>query len=193
VRVKGRADHAGATIMGARKDALVAAAELIAALERIAASVPEAVGTVGEIEVRPGAKNVVPGECIFSLDIRAPREEAIDKIQSELQAEMARVMLARDVRITAERVNRVPVTHLDPAIQATLDNAIHTVARIEPPHLVSGAGHDAQNPALAGVPTGMIFVRSTGGSHTPTEFAATADAGLGTDALARAIKELATT
>ena len=193
VRVKGRADHAGATIMGARKDALVAATELIAALERIASSVPDAVGTVGEIEVRPGAKNVVPGECIFSLDIRAPREEAIDKVQSELQAEMARVMMARDVRITAERVNRVAVTHLDPAIQAMLDNAIHTVARIEPPHLVSGAGHDAQNPALAGVPTGMIFVRSTGGSHTPTEFAATADAGLGTDALARAIKELATT
>src|SRR6185503_6048064 len=139
VRVKGRADHAGATIMGARKDALVAATELIAALERIATAIPDAVGTVGEIEVRPGAKNVVPGECLFSLDIRAPREDAIDKVQSELQAEMARVMTERDVRITAERVNRVAVTHLDPGIQATLDNAIHTVARIEPPHMVSGA------------------------------------------------------
>lgn len=192
VRVKGRADHAGATVMGARKDALVAATELIAALERIASAIPDAVGTVGEIEVRPGAKNVVPGECIFSLDIRAPREDAIDKVQSELQSEMARVMMARDVRITAERVHRVPVTHLDPKIRATLDNAVHTAARIEPPTLVSGAGHDAQNPSLAGVPTGMIFVRSTGGSHTPTEFASTADAALGTDALARAIKDLAT-
>ncbi len=193
VRVRGRADHAGATVMGARKDALVAATELIAALERIASAVPDAVGTVGEIAVRPGAKNVVPGECVFSLDIRAPREDAIDGVLGELKAEMARVMLARDVRIAIEQVNRVPVTPLDPDIRRILATAVHSAAGIEPPIMVSGAGHDAQNPSLAGVPTGMIFVRSTGGSHTPTEFAASADAALGTDALARAIKELATT
>jgi allantoate deiminase len=193
IRVKGRADHAGATVMGARKDALVAATQLIAALERIASAVPDAVGTVGEISVRPGAKNVVPGECVFSLDIRAPREESIVRVQSELQAEMARVMRARDVEITADRINRVPVTPLDQRIRATLVDAVRMAARIDPPLMVSGAGHDAQIPSLAGVPTGMIFVRSTGGSHTPTELAATADAGLGTDALARAIKELATT
>jgi acetylornithine deacetylase/succinyl-diaminopimelate desuccinylase-like protein len=57
---------------------------------------------------------------------------------------------------------------------------------------VSGAGHDAQNPALSGVPTGMIFVRSTGGSHTPRELASIDDAALGAQALANAIKELAT-
>jgi allantoate deiminase len=193
IRVKGRADHAGATVMGARKDALVAATYLIAALERIAAAVPDAVGTVGEIAVRPGAKNVVPGECIFSLDIRAPREESIVKVQSELQKEMVRITRARDVEITADRINRVPVTPLDARLRATLVDAVQMAARIDPPLMVSGAGHDAQIPSLAGVPTGMIFVRSTGGSHTPTEFASTADAALGTDALARAVKELATT
>jgi acetylornithine deacetylase/succinyl-diaminopimelate desuccinylase-like protein len=56
--------------------------------------------------------------------------------------------------------------------------------------MVSGAGHDAQHPSLAGVPTGMIFVRSTGGSHTPIELAATADAALGAQALEKAIAEL---
>jgi acetylornithine deacetylase/succinyl-diaminopimelate desuccinylase-like protein len=57
--------------------------------------------------------------------------------------------------------------------------------------MVSGAGHDAQNPSLSGVPTGMIFVRSTGGSHTPTEFASGADAALGARALEIAIRDLA--
>ena len=67
-----------------------------------------------------------------------------------------------------------------------------TSVGVEAPLLVSGAGHDAQNPALSGVPTGMIFVRSTGGSHTPREFASIEDAALGAQALANAIKELAT-
>ena len=62
---------------------------------------------------------------------------------------------------------------------------------VEAPVLPSGAGHDAQNPALAGVPTGMLFIRSTGGSHTPRESAATVDAALASDALAFALRRLA--
>jgi hydantoinase/carbamoylase family amidase len=190
VTVRGRQDHAGATVMGARRDALVAAAELIAALERIASAVPDAVGTVGEISVRPGAKNVVPGECVFSLDIRAPRQDAIDRVLEEFGAEMLRVLRVRGMsRITLDPLQAVAVTPLDPRIRDTLVKAVRSVG-VEPPLMVSGAGHDAQNPSLSGVPTGMIFVRSTGGSHTPTEFAATADAALGAEALARAIQAL---
>ncbi len=192
VTVRGRQDHAGATVMGARRDALVAAAELVTALERIASSVPDAVGTVGEIGVRPGAKNVVPGECVFSLDIRAPRQDAIDSVLRQLSEEMSRVLRERGMSsITNDTLQAVRVTPLDPGIRATLQNAVRGVG-VEPPLLlVSGAGHDAQNPALCGVPTGMIFVRSTGGSHTPTEFASTADAAIGAQALERAIAELA--
>ena len=186
VRVTGRADHAGATVMGARTDALVAAAELITALERIASAVPDAVGTVGEISVRPGAKNVVPGECVFSVDIRAPRQDAIDRVLRVFHEEMSRVTRERGVNITMDLLHAVPVTPLDPAVRETLVRAVRGVG-VEPPVLVSGAGHDAQNPSLAGVPTGMIFVRSTGGSHTPTELAAIEDAALGARALERAI------
>jgi acetylornithine deacetylase/succinyl-diaminopimelate desuccinylase-like protein len=63
---------------------------------------------------------------------------------------------------------------------------------VNAPTLVSGAGHDAQNPALSGVPTGMLFVRSTGGSHTPLELAAPEDYALGARALESAIASLAT-
>jgi allantoate deiminase len=190
VMVRGRADHAGATVMGARRDALLAASELVIALERIASSVKDAVGTVGEIAVRPGAKNVVPGECVFSLDVRAPTEDGLERVLYELRQEMKRVRSERDVEIEIDTLHRVPVTPLDTGIQNALRRATAD-AGVDAPLLVSGAGHDAQNPQLAGVPTGMIFVRSTGGSHTPRESASVEDAAAGTRALADAIEALA--
>ncbi len=190
VTVRGRQDHAGATVMGARKDALVGASELIRALELIAALIPDAVGTVGEIAVRPGAKNVVPGECVFSLDIRAPKQESIDLVREGFNDAVADVTGRRGLEISIETLQTVAVTPLDEGIRDLLLSASQAVG-VDAPLLVSGAGHDAQNPSLSGVPTGMIFVRSTGGSHTPSEFAATADAALGAEALERAIRELA--
>lgn len=190
VTVRGRQDHAGATVMGARKDALVAASELVVALERIASSVTDAVGTVGEIAVRPGAKNVVPGSCELSLDIRAPREESIERVLSGLRDEIDRVRSTRLVEIEVDPLQRVAVTPLDAGIRALLQRATKEVG-IDAPLLVSGAGHDAQNPSLSGVPTGMLFIRSTGGSHTPTELADAADAAVATRALEIALRELA--
>ena len=188
VTIRGRADHAGATLMTARADALAAASEIVLAVERIARGRPDAVGTVGEIAVRPGAKNVVPGECVFSLDLRAARDH--DGLVREVLAAVASVASSRRVDSSVDELPRVPVTSLDAKIRDLLRRATATVG-VDAPELVSGAGHDAQNPARSGVPTGMIFVRSTGGSHTPREFASVDDAALGAQALANAIKELA--
>lgn len=190
VTVRGRQDHAGATVMSARKDALAAASELVLALERIAAAVPDAVGTVGEIAVRPGAKNVVPGQCVFSLDVRAPAQLSIDRVLREFAEAMSDVTRRRGVDVSMDPLQSVAVTPLDAGVREVLVRATRAVG-VEAPLLVSGAGHDAQNPALSGVPTGMLFVRSTGGSHTPRESAAIEDAVLGAQALERAIAELA--
>ena len=189
VTIRGRADHAGATVMTARADALVAASEVVLAVEQIAGERPDSVGTVGEIAVRPGAKNVVPGECVFSLDLRAASDH--DGLVQEVLATLMSIASVRGVEVTVDDLARVPATPLDPAIRQVLERATKSVG-VDAPLLVSGAGHDAQNPALSGVPTGMIFVRSTGGSHTPREFASIDDAALGAQALANAIKELAT-
>jgi len=189
VTIRGRADHAGATVMTARADALAAASEVVLAVEQIAGERPDSVGTVGEIAVRPGAKNVVPGECVFSLDLRAARDH--DGLVHEVLATLMSIASVRGVEVTVDDLARVPATPLDPAIRQVLERATKSVG-VDAPLLVSGAGHDAQNPALSGVPTGMIFVRSTGGSHTPREFASIDDAALGAQALANAIKELAT-
>jgi len=146
-------------------------------------------GTVGEIAVRPGAKNVVPGECVFSLDLRAASGH--DGLVQEVLDAVTRIARSRGVEASVDDLARVPVTPLDPKVRDVLKRAAKSVG-VDAPELVSGAGHDAQNPALSGVPTGMIFVRSTGGSHTPREFASIDDAALGAQALANAINELAT-
>jgi allantoate deiminase len=190
VTVHGRQDHAGATIMTAREDALAAAAEMVLAVEAAARALPDAVGTVGEISARPGAKNVVPGECLFSLDLRARSEETVEQLARDVRAAIRRIGDARGVRSSIDVLTRVPAVPLDPRLRDLFLRSAKAVG-VDAPELFSGAGHDAENAQLAGVPTGMLFVRSTGGSHNPNELATLDDAVLGAKALAVAIKELA--
>ena len=190
VTVKGRADHAGATVMTARADAFLGAAEMALALETAARSRENTVGTVGEVGVRPGAKNVVPGECVFTIDVRAPEQARIDAVMADFRDAVKRVSEARGLETSVDLFNAIPPTPLDATMRDLFARAAASVG-VEAPVLPSGAGHDAQNPALAGVPTGMLFIRSTGGSHTPRESAATVDAALASDALAFALRRLA--
>ena len=166
VTVKGRADHAGATVMTARADAFLGAAEMALALETAARSRENTVGTVGELGVRPGAK------------------------MADFRDAVKRVSEARGLETSVDLFNAIPPTPLDATMRDLFARAAASVG-VEAPVLPSGAGHDAQNPALAGVPTGMLFIRSTGGSHTPRESAATVDAALASDALAFALRRLA--
>jgi len=94
------------------------------------------------------------------------------------------------VRSTVDVLTRVPAVPLDAALRDLFLRGA-TVVGVDPPELFSGAGHDAENAQLAGVPTGMLFVRSTGGSHNPNELATLDDAVLGARALAFALQELA--
>ena len=190
VTVHGRQDHAGATIMTARADALAAAAEMVGAVEAAARGLPDAVGTVGEIAVRPGAKNVVPGECVFSLDLRARNEETVEALARTVRAAIRRIGDARGVKSTIDVLTRVPAVPLDAGLRELFRRSAQHVG-VTAPELFSGAGHDAENAQLAGVPTGMLFVRSTGGSHNPNEHATLDDAVLGARALAVALRELA--
>jgi allantoate deiminase len=190
VTVRGRQDHAGATIMSARQDALAAAAEMVLGVEGAARALPDAVGTVGEISVRPGAKNVVPGECVFSLDLRARNEETIEQLTRDVRAAIRRIGDARGVKSSLDVLSRVAAVPLDPKLRDLFLRSAKQVG-VDAPELFSGAGHDAENSQLAGVPTGMLFVRSTGGSHNPNELATLDDSVLGARVLALALKELA--
>ena len=176
--------------MTAREDALAAAAEMVLSVESAARALPDAVGTVGEISVRPGAKNVVPGECVFSLDLRARREETVERLARDVRVAIRRVGDARAVRSSLDVLTRVAAVPLDPALRDLFLRSAAAIG-VSAPELFSGAGHDAENAQLAGVPTGMLFVRSTGGSHNPNELATLDDAVQGAQALALALRELA--
>src|SRR5947209_20482471 len=117
----------------ARADALAAASEIVLAVERIARSRLDSVGTVGEIAVRPGAKNVVPGECVFSLDLRAARDH--DGLVREVLAAVASVASSRRVDSSVDELARVPVTSLDAKIRDVLRRATASVG-VDAPELV---------------------------------------------------------
>jgi allantoate deiminase len=176
--LEGRAGHAGTTPMAGRTDALVAAAGEILRVRDAALTVPEAVATIGRVEVEPGGANVIPSRVRLSLDVRAPDAERLDELVRAIGFEP-------DYRVEpAQFAGRVRVALAD-AIAA---RGLPTVA------LPSGAGHDAGILASAGVDAAMLFVRSLndGVSHSPDELSSDEDIGLGVDVLADALAAVAT-
>jgi allantoate deiminase len=183
VHVQGRADHAGATAMGERKDALAAAAECVLAVEEVsAAAAGGAIATVGEIEVRPGAQNVVPGSATFSLDVRSVSPERRADALAAILDRVERICAGRGLDWRVEALGDAAPVPMTEEVAAALASACERIG-VAAPRLPSMAGHDAQNLAAVGVPTGMLFVRSTNGSHNPDEHADAADAALGAQAL----------
>ncbi len=175
--VEGRAGHAGTTPMDARDDALVRAAAEILRIRDVAASIPDAVATVGRIEAEPGGTNVIPGRVRFTVDARAPDAERLAQLLDGLG-------LSREGVVEPTAFGGEPVRALRAAI----------VARGLPlVELPSGAGHDAGVLARAGVPSAMLFVRAgnDGVSHSQDETAAPEDVGLAIDVLADALERLA--
>jgi allantoate deiminase len=168
---EGRADHAGTTPMHARSDALVEAAAFVLRVRDAAG--PGTVATVGNVDVEPGAANVVPARVTLSVDARAATSEDLDALVAEIGFEPV-------WRTEPVAMSGAPLE----ALRAVLPGA---------PELVSGAGHDAAVMASAGVPAAMLFVRSLNGgaSHSPDELSSADDIELGITALASALGRIA--
>lgn len=178
IRLRGMAGHAGTVPMALRRDALAAAAEMTLAAERVAAASDAGlVATVGRIEAKPGAVNVIPGEAAFTLDVRAPedavRRDACAAILGAFEAIAGR----RGVELAVETTHDAAAAPCSPGIRRQIEAAVIR-AGVRPLSLPSGAGHDAM--AFAGVlPMGMLFVRCAGGiSHNPAESITAEDADL---------------
>jgi beta-ureidopropionase / N-carbamoyl-L-amino-acid hydrolase len=190
VVISGTANHSGTTAMGSRKDAMVAAAEFILAVRRIAAEKAYCrVATVGRVMVFPNSANIVPGQVDLTLEIRDMHEERMTAALKLLQEEASLITARSGVQFTFENRKRISPVPADPrviaAIRASceaLDVSFHL--------LPSGAGHDAQMMARI-APMGMIFVPSIGGiSHSTAEFTSAEDCALGADILLHAILRL---
>jgi allantoate deiminase len=174
----GQAGHAGATPMELRHDALAAAAEWIGVVERTALEDRNIIATVGQLEVHPGAANVVPGSARASLDVRGASDAACRSAAAQLLS-AAHNPRRRGVVVSTEARLVQSAVPMDRAMSDALCRAVtdagHTVHRMN-----SGAGHDAMILARR-VPAALLFLRSPGAiSHHPDEtvFVADVDAAL---------------
>lgn len=186
VALAGLAGHAGTVPMGLRKDALAGAAEIVGLVERRCGNTPGLVGTVGMIEVKPGAVNVIPGHAVFTLDIRAEADAARLAAVTDIRNGIAAVAQRRGLRADITPLYEADSTRCSPKLIGLLQSAT-TKAGCEAILLPSGAGHDAV--AMSAITEiGMLFVRCAGGiSHNPAESITAEDAGLAAQALYRFI------
>jgi N-carbamoyl-L-amino-acid hydrolase len=190
--VVGMASHAGTTPMDRRRDAAVAVAELALYVERRAARVPETVGTVGMLQVPNGSINVVPGRCLFSLDLRATTDAARDALAADVLAELQAICARRGLHHRVEETMRAAAAPSDPAWQQRWERAVATLGL--PLHrMPSGAGHDAMKLHEV-MPQAMLFQRglNAGISHNPLESITNHDTELCVRALQQLLDQLAT-
>lgn len=187
VTIGGEAGHAGTVPMMARRDALAAAAECILAVETRCAGEPGLVGTVGRIEAGPGAINVIPGNAVFTIDVRAPEDAQRLAAAEDVQRQLDAIAIRRGVTLTARKIYDMAATPCAPWLMTQIDAAISGEG-ITPFHLPSGAGHDGMA-MIAIADIGMIFLRCAGGiSHNPAEAITVEDAETGARVLLRFIE-----
>ncbi len=164
----GQANHAGTTPMHLRHDALAAAAEWIVAVETYANYHNNFVATVGKIDSKPGAINVIPSEVTASLDLRHANDEAREAAVTALLDTAASIAANRSVEITSQVLSEQAAVPMNPELTHLLYMA---AAQAGHPSrtMTSGAGHDAMIVAPH-VPSALLFLRSPGGlSHHPDE------------------------
>lgn len=190
VTVKGKAGHAGTCAMGLRKDALVGAASMILAVESIArADDSDLVATVGRMAVLPGAANVIPGETVFTLDVRSGDEGRRDRAAEAILARIRHLGAVRGLDVGIEKIHNLPASPCAPDLMTLMDEAIAGTGQ-KSFRLVSGAGHDAMVMASL-CPTAMLFIRCKDGvSHHPDESVEVADVEAGFAAMMHFIEGL---
>src|SRR5262245_15021830 len=173
--IHGVQDHAGPTPMRIRHDALVAAAEVVTGVRRIARELGgDTVTTVGNLTVSPNIVNAIPGRVVLSIDVRDPRDARLDEARPMLERVVKEACEREGVRWELENYWRVPYTPFDSAVVDTVERAARA-AGARHRRIRSGAGHDAQYMAAIG-PAGMVFVPSHDGrSHCEEEFTAIDD------------------
>ena len=190
VTIEGFANHAGTTPMNQRRDALLAAAKFIDAVNRVVTSIPgRQVGTVGKIQALPGAYNVIPGKVILGLELRDLDAKKIESMFERIRGEAARIAESTGTVFDFKQTSVSYPALTDERIRRLIDETAKGLG-LTTKSLPSGAGHDAQEIARLG-PVGMIFVPSVGGiSHSPREFSHSGDITNGANVLLQTLLKL---
>lgn len=189
-RITGRAEHAGTTPMQMRQDALLAAAEISLMAEKRALADGDSVATVGQMIVPGGSINVVPGQCDFTLDMRAPTNSQRDMLVADILHEAQLIADRRQVTFDHQVVMKASAAPSDSGLQARWEKAVQLLD-IPLFKLNSGAGHDAMKLHEI-MPQAMLFVRggNRGISHNPLEIISADDANLAVKAFLLFLNDL---
>ena len=194
VTIVGQENHAGTTPMKMRKDALVAALDIISFVNRRANELVETLGgstvaTVGKLNVFPNGTNIVPGKVEMGIDIRDVMKQNMESLRDET---VEAINGLRD-KYGVEVDYQMPITHDPVPLSSEVVSTIEASARqlgIPAKRMNSGAGHDSQKMAER-VKTGMIFVPSVNGiSHSPMEWTEWEDIEKGIEVLTHTLKRL---
>lgn len=190
VKLKGRPDHAGTTPMQLRKDALLSASRVVQEVEKSALKAGHAtVATVGEMEVKPGAANIVPGEVEFSVDIRSKKAELVEQVKDDILS----ILAEEEKNYAVEwEINELLSVDPIPLSEEILELFIESAEENDFSYkkMISGAGHDAM--VMAGMTdVGLVFVPSKNGrSHCPEEWTDYADLQKGIEVIYQTVKKL---
>lgn len=191
VTLTGNAAHTGSTPMPKRRNAGLGLARVTELVHEVAMDYqPEAVGAIGHIEVYPNSRNVIPGEVVFTIDIRSPNADVLDEMRARIEHGIANICDALDISFDIE-----PVGHFEPV---TFDEGCVTAIRNAADRLgyshrniVSGAGHDACWINRV-APTAMVMCPCVDGlSHNEAEEISKEWAAAGADVLFHAVVETA--
>ncbi|MRD46098.1 2-oxo-4-hydroxy-4-carboxy-5-ureidoimidazoline decarboxylase [Caenimonas koreensis DSM 17982] len=187
----GMASHAGTTPMNRRRDAAAAVAELALYIEQRAAQDGDSVGTIGMLQVPGGSINVVPGRCLFSLDLRAPNNAQRDALTADVMAALESICARRGIRATTELTMKAAAAPSAPQWQARWEGAVAALG-VPIYRMPSGAGHDAMKLHEI-MPQAMLFVRgqNSGISHNPLESSTSDDIQLAVEAFMNLLGGLA--
>jgi N-carbamoyl-L-amino-acid hydrolase len=187
----GTASHAGTTPMDRRRDAATAVAELALFMEKRAAQDGDSVATIGQLQVPNGSINVVPGKCLFSMDMRAPTDPQRDALERDVLQALDDICERRGLVCKREATLRAPAAPSAPEWQKRWEHALKDLG-VPLFVMPSGAGHDAMKLHEV-MPQAMLFVRgeNSGISHNPLESTTTDDMQLCIDAFAHVLHHLA--
>ncbi len=192
VTLTGVADHAGATAMPDRRDALAGAAELTLAVERIVSTpdiMQESVGTVGFLRIGPNMVNVIPGRADLTVEVRSTQTEALLWAREEIERSLREIADRRGLGATLEWQHLEEPVPIPLGMQEVVAESAESL-RLRTLRLPSRASHDAARLAPI-APVGMVFIPCRDGrSHCPEEWAELDDIVTGTQVLGGALLRL---
>jgi hydantoinase/carbamoylase family amidase len=186
---RGIANHAGSTSMSDRQDALLGAAAIILQCEDLARGLStETVMTVGRINCKPNAVNVIPNEVEFTIDFRAPDNETLADGHARLEAQIKNVAHKRGLKSELTQTENQSAVAMDEQVVNALSRAAEARLKNRAPLTISGALHDSAILAPH-IPTAMLFVPSRDGiSHNPAEFSRIEDIALAAEIVLDSVK-----